>query len=226
MILLVEDDVGTGRSVSLGLSAKGHAVRWVRRGAGVLDLLAMEAVAMAILDAGLPDADGFELCRRIREAGHRLPILILTARGSLDDRLDGFAAGADDYLPKPFAFAELVARVAVLARRATQLAPEPVHWGTLCIDAVRGGVARHGVPLEMEPKPLALFGRLAQARGTVVPRQDLIDVGWGQNAVIADNTLDVAISALRKRLADLAPEFTVKAIKGQGFRLELADLVP
>ena len=103
MILLVEDDVGIGRSISQGLSAKGFALRWLRQGAGVPDHLATGEVSVVILDVGLPDVDGFELCRQIRAAGHNLPILMLTARGALDDRLEGFEAGADDYLPKPFA---------------------------------------------------------------------------------------------------------------------------
>ena len=226
MILLVEDDVGIGRSISQGLSAKGFALRWLRQGAGVPDHLATGEFSVVILDVGLPEADGFELCRQIRAAGHNLPILMLTARGALDDRLEGFEAGADDYLPKPFAFAELVARVAVLARRAEQLLVAPVTFGPLTIDSARVRVLKDGEPLAIEPKPLGLLIQLAIAQGALVPRQALIDAVWGKNAVIGDNTLDVAISALRRGLAKIAPGLLVRVIKGQGYRLEGQDIVP
>lgn len=217
MILLVEDDVAIGSSVSQGLAARGMTVRWLRRGADVPDLAARGEAGVIVLDRGLPDADGLELCRTLRAQGHTMPVLMLTARSSLDDRLEGFEAGADDYLPKPFAFAELVARVSVLARRAGQLPPAPIAYGALLVDGAR--VSRHGAALAMEPKALALLAQLAAARGAVVRRQALIDAVWGEQCAIADNTLDVAISILRRRLAELAPEMSVLAVKGQGFRL-------
>jgi len=225
MILLVEDDVAIGRSVSQGLSAKGFAVRWLRRGADLADQMATGDISVVILDLGLPDGDGLDLCRAMRTAGHSVPILMLTARGGLDDRLEGFAAGADDYLPKPFAFAELVARVAVLARRATQLPPAPISFGSLRVDPGQGQVSRSGAALSMEPKALGLLVQLAKVRGAIVPRQALIEAVWGKDASICGNTLDVAISILRRRLADCAPDITVRAIKGQGFQL-VCDIIP
>ncbi|HZU65087.1 MAG TPA: response regulator transcription factor [Novosphingobium sp.] len=223
MILLVEDDVAIGRSLAQGLAARGFAVRWLRQAAQAAGALDTGEVAVAVLDLGLPDGDGLALCRQWRAAGHRLPVLMLTARAALDDRLEGFAAGADDYLPKPFAFAELAARVEVLARRAAQLPAAPVLWGPFAFDSAAGQVLRDGAPLAFEPKALALLLRLAQARGGVVARDALIDAGWGEMAAVGGNTLDVAISALRRRLADVAPELAVKAVKGQGYQL---DLIP
>jgi DNA-binding response OmpR family regulator len=226
MILLVEDDVAIGRSVTQGLGAKGFAMRWLRQGGQVMEVVARGQVDVVILDLGLPDGDGLDLCRALRGGGYAMPILMLTARTTLDDRLEGFAAGADDYLSKPFAFAELVARVGVLARRAAQLVPAPVTYGALAVDRSTGQVSRHGEALSLEPKALALVGRLIEGHGQVVARQSLIDAVWGMDAVVADNTLDVAISALRRRLAEAAPDLTLRSIKGRGFQLESADLIP
>ena len=206
MILLVEDDVMIGRTVVQGLSARGHVVRWLRHGAGLLDV-------------GLPDGDGFALCRAMRVAGYTMPVLMLTARGALDDRLEGFDAGADDYLPKPFAFAELAARVAVLVRRSAQLLPPPIAFAGLTLDRLTGEVRRDGRPVVAEPRTLALLGELVRARGAIVPRQRVIDAVWGEDSVISDNTLDVAVSALRRRLADVAPDLAVRAVRGQGLHL-------
>lgn len=226
MILLVEDDVAIGRSVAQGLGAKGFVLRWLRQGGQVMEAVAQEQVDVVILDLGLPDGDGLELCRALRARGYAMPILMLTARGTLDDRLEGFEAGTDDYLPKPFAFAELVARVGVLARRAAQLPLAPITYGALAVDRVTGQVTRHGAALVLEPKALALMGRLIMGHGDVVARQALIDAVWGMDAVVADNTLDVAISALRRRLVEAAPDLVLRSIKGRGFQLESADLIP
>ena len=224
MILLVEDDVAIGRSVSQGLAAKGFDVRWLRGAAEMRTAIVAGGIDVVILDIGLRDGDGLDLCRTLRAAGHTMPVLMLTARGSLDDRLEGFEAGADDYLPKPFAFAELVARVSVLARRAAALPPAPVRCGSLTLDRASGQVTRNGEVLHIEPKAFALLVQLAAAQGAVVSRQALIDAVWGE-AVITGNRLDVAISALRRHLAHAAPEIRVLAVKGLGFQLSGPDIV-
>ncbi|WP_206240563.1 response regulator transcription factor [Novosphingobium terrae] len=225
MILLVEDDVAIGSSVSQGLAARGFPIRWLRRGAELLDQVNAGEVSVVILDLGLPDGDGLDLCRQLRAQGHHMPVLMLTARGTLDDRLEGFEAGTDDYLPKPFAFAELVARITVMARRAQQLAPAPISFGSLSVDQAKGQVLRHGEKLTMEPKAHALLLQLAARRGALMPRQTLIDTVWGEDSSITDNTLDVSISILRRRLAQSAPELAVRAIKGQGVQL-VCSLIP
>lgn len=219
MILLVEDDVMIGRTVVQGLSARGHVVRWLRHGTGLLDALMAGTIAVVLLDVGLPDGDGFALCRAMRAAGYTMPVLMLTARGALDDRLEGFDAGADDYLPKPFAFAELAARVAVLVRRSAQLLPPPIAFAGLTLDRLTGEVRRDDRPVTAEPRTLALLGELIRARGAIVPRQRVIDAVWGEDTVISDNTLDVAVSALRRRLAEVAPDLAVRAVRGQGLHL-------
>ncbi len=223
MILLVEDDVTIGRSVAQGLGAAGFAVRWLRQAAEVAGVVAAGDVDVVILDVGLPDGDGMAICRALRAAGHGMPVLMLTARASLDDRLDGFEAGADDYLPKPFAFAELVARVRVLARRAAERRPDPLVFGGLSVDPLAGVVHWHGDALALEPKGVAVLAQLVRARGEVVPRARLIDAVWGA-AEITDNALDVVVSALRRRLAGVAPGLQVRTARGVGLWIE-TDMV-
>ena len=223
MILLVEDDVTIGRSLAQGLGAAGFAVRWLRGGAQVMEAVAGGEVRVVVLDVGLPDADGMELCQRLRAQGYGLPVLMLTARASLDDRLDGFAAGADDYLPKPFAFAELVARVKVLVKRAGERRPDPIVYGDLRIDGLMGEARWAGELLALEPKGLAVLCVLARARGAVVERGALIDAVWGE-AEITDNALDVVVSGLRRRLAAGAPGVMVRTVRGAGLALDLIPL--
>ncbi|WP_298199113.1 response regulator transcription factor [Novosphingobium sp.] len=221
-VVLVEDDVGIGRAIVQGLSAQGLDVHWQRTGAGLLDRLVGGTCRALILDIGLPDTDGFTLCREVRAAGIDLPVLMLTARTALDDRLDGFAAGADDYLAKPFAFAELVARVAVLVRRGERLRPGPVRWEDLELDRDAATAQWQGVPLRLDPRSFAILAELATRRGGIVPRTQLVDAVWGSEAVMSDNAVDVAISTLRRRLADAGVPVAVRALRGQGFALERA----
>lgn len=222
MILLVEDDVTIGRSLAQGLGAAGFVVRWLRSGAQVAPVLAEGGVAVVVLDVGLPDGDGMAICRGMRADGYGVPVLMLTARASLDDRLDGFAAGADDYLPKPFAFAELLARLRVLVRRAQERRPDPIVFGPLAVDPLAGEARWQGQVLALEPKGLAVLAELARARGAVVDRARLIDAVWGV-AEITDNALDVVVSALRRRLAQGAPGLVVKTVRGAGLGLDLAN---
>ena len=228
-VLLVEDDVGIGRFVSQGLVARGISLRWERTGRDVEGLIATGGYNLAILDLGLPDADGLDLCAAIRNMEIGVPIVMLTARGSLDDRLDGFAAGADDYLAKPFAFEELVARVDVLLRRDRERKPDPVRFDALRLDPAAQIATWQGQAIDLDPRGFALLLALAKASGEVVPRQSLIETIWGGDADITDNALDVCASALRRRLGVSAPRLLVQAQRGRGLSLGLrgeADLSP
>ena len=156
-LLLVEDDVGIGRFVSQGLSQRGWHVHWERSAAAVAALVATGKFNVVVLDLGLPDRDGLEICSEIRAAGSGLPILMLTARGALDDRLKGFAAGTDDYLSKPFAFEELAARVTVLLRRDRERQPDPLHYGKLTVTPASSSASWDGSLLELDPRGFALL---------------------------------------------------------------------
>ncbi|QLC22423.1 response regulator transcription factor [Parasphingopyxis sp. CP4] len=222
-ILLVEDDVGIGRFISQGLRARGCDVRWEREGRDVVALAGSGEFNTIILDLLLPDSDGIDLCADIRAADVGTPILILTARTGLDDRLDGFAAGADDYLRKPFAFAELIARVEVLLRRDGSRKPDPITYGRLVIDPLTGQAEWEGRPVEAGRRTKTLLLALARASGDVVGRDALIEEIWGNNAEITDNSLDVCVSALRRILKASSVPLEIKVYRGQGVALRLSD---
>ena len=220
-LLLVEDDVGIGRFVSQGLSQRGWHVHWERSAAAVAALVATGKFNVVVLDLGLPDRDGLDICAEIRAAGSGLPILMLTARTALDDRLEGFAAGADDYLSKPFAFEELAARVTVLLRRDRERQPDPLHYDKLTVAPANASASWDGSPLELDPRSFALLLTLTRAVGEVVSRPELIAQIWGEEADVSDNALDVCASALRRRLGMVTKQLTVQAVRGQGLSLQI-----
>ena len=221
-ILLVEDDVGIGRFISHGLRARGLTVHWERVGKHVRSLAAVGRFNTIILDLLLPDSDGLELCSEIRKAELGIPILVLTARTGLDDRLDGFSAGADDYLAKPFAFLELVARVQALLKRDRLRKPDPIIVGPLRADPNTSSVTWAGEPVELGRRSLAMLLVLARARGAVVSRSTLLDEIWG-NDIVTDNALDACASALRRSLASVTEHAVIEAARGQGYALRVKE---
>lgn len=220
-ILLVEDDAGVGRFVERGLLACGYDVLWERDGSRVMDLLAEHRFSGAVIDLGLPDCDGIDLCRAIRDAGRQLPVLMLTARGGLQDRLDGFAVGADDYLPKPFAFEELVARLGAIVRRGAAAVSLYPHFGTLSIDVARGAAFIGGDSLTLSSREFALLSALVARGGEVATRAALAKAVWGEEEV-SENALDVYVSYLRRRLSQHSDAPAIATVRGVGFRLAVS----
>lgn len=221
-ILLVEDDPGIGRFVSRGLSAEGFAVHWLHSGRDVRESLKTNAFAAAILDLGLPDIDGTELCSGIRRDGVGTPILVLTARDSLDDKLDGFRCGADDYLTKPFAFEELLARLKVLTRRRSAETGE-----TLTVDALRLDLGVRAAFVGTAPVPLSrrefdVLACLARNRDAPVSRQAILDQAWGPGTDVAENTVDVYVGYIRRQLASHADAPHIETVRSVGFQLTQA----
>jgi DNA-binding response OmpR family regulator len=217
-ILLVEDDAGIGRFVNRGLAARGHQVAWERTAARVQTLAATGRFDAVLLDLGLPDGDGLEICRKLRETDN-IPVMMLTARDAVEDRLEGFEAGADDYLPKPFAFEELIARLRVIERRVAERAPEPLRYGDLTVDLVLREAHCVGRPIPLGGKAFDLLFQLVRTKGAVIGRQCLIHALWGADADITDNVLDVHVGSLRRRLAAAGTLMTIETVRGQGFRL-------
>lgn len=222
-ILLVEDDPGIGRFASRGLAAEGFEVDWLQTGAEALQALAARPYAAAILDLGLPDMDGLELCRRMRRQGADIPVLMLTARETLADRLDGFRAGADDYLPKPFAFEELLARLIVLARRGEALREQTVAVGGLRVDLRGRQASCDGQPLALSNREFEVLACMAQRPGEAVTRQEFLDRVWGADADFNQNTVDVYIGYLRRQLAGCDDAPRIETVRGVGFRLVAAE---
>lgn len=217
-ILLVEDDPGIGRFVSRGLAAEGFAVEWLRTGRTAPERLRSEAFSVAILDLGLPDIDGAELCSALRREGVQTPILMLTARDSLEDKLDGFRCGADDYVCKPFAFEELLARLNVLARRGARRG-EVLAAGALRLDLDARTASVGAEPLALSPREFDVLACLARSPEAAVSRQEMLDRVWGAAADVAPNAVDVYVGYLRRRLAALPDAPKIQSLRGVGFRL-------
>jgi DNA-binding response OmpR family regulator len=215
-ILLVEDDPGIGRFVSRGLAAEGHAVDWLRRGLEAAPKLKSDAYTCVILDLGLPDVDGLELCRELRIEGIETPILMLTARDALDDKLDGFKSGADDYLSKPFAFEELLARLTAVARRGGGVT---LKAGTLALDLRARTAAVGAEPLDLPRREFDVLASLVRHAGKVVRREQILDEAWGLERDVAPNAVDVYVGYLRRRLAGQAAAPAIETVRGMGFRL-------
>lgn len=221
-ILLVEDDPGIGRFVSRGLAAEGLEVEWLQTAAEALEALRARPYAAMILDLGLPDMDGLELCRRMRAQGIDAPVLMLTARETLTDKLDGFGAGADDYLSKPFAFEELLARLTVLARRGEMLREQAVTAGPLRLDLRGRQASCGGAPLALSNREFDVLACMAKNLGKPVTRQEFLDEVWGADADFNQNTVDVYIGYLRRQLAACRGAPRIETVRGVGFRLAVA----
>ncbi|WP_225828415.1 response regulator transcription factor [Streptomyces naphthomycinicus] len=215
-ILVVEDDHALRDVLRRGLYEEDFDPVPAADGATALRLATAD-VAAAVLDVGLPDADGRDVCQAMRANGFLAPVIFLTARHQLTDRLSGFSAGGDDYLPKPFHLAELVARLrAVLKRTATTTAAAA---GDLVLDAVDHSVTVHGARITLSPTEFRLLATLTAAHGTLVRRRDLVRAGWPEGAQVSDNTLDQYLSRLRRKLREAGSGLTIGTARGIGHRL-------
>jgi two-component system response regulator MprA len=216
-VFVLEDDAELRSLVRRGLAEEGFTVQTAATAAELLERMADEESDVLVVDIGLPDADGRDVVQALRARGVGTPVLFLTARDALPDRLAGFAAGGDDYLTKPFAFAEFVARLRALLRRGgADLALEA---GGMRLDPATHAVSSHGEHRELTPTEFRILARLAAAPGAAVRRRELIQAAWPHGAIVHDNTLDVYIGRLRRKLGDLpaAPEITT--VHGIGYSL-------
>ncbi len=218
LILIVEDDHELRAVVRRSLEEEGFAVSGVGTGREAMKRISEQAPDALIIDVGLPDADGRDLCQALRAMGIQSPVLFLTARDALSDRLAGFGAGGDDYLTKPFSLAELTARVrAVLSRvgvdgkvNAAGLRLDPTSHEATC--------GEHSVRLT--PTEFRLLGAVAAQAGRAVRRRDLVRAAWPDGAVVHDNTIDVYVARLRRKLRALPGAPTIATMHGIGYRLQ------
>jgi two-component system OmpR family response regulator len=220
-ILLVEDDPKAARLLARGLEEEGYAVT-LAASAEQAAPLADTGCALVILDWMLPGQDGAALCRAWRQRGMRLPVLMLTARDTLSDRVAGLDSGADDYLVKPFEFDELLARVRALLRRAAPPQPQvlqPVRLGDLVLDPLARTVAFDARNLALTPKEYTILVLLAARPGAVVSRMHLAEQVWHADLIAIDNLIDVHIKNLRRKVLDAGSSLQVETVRGQGFRL-------
>lgn len=215
-ILVVEDDHALRDVLLRGLRDEDFDAVPAQDGATALRL-ARDDFAGVVLDVGLPDADGRDVCQAMRANGLRFPIVFLTAHHRLTDRLSGFSAGGDDYLPKPFHLAELVARLRAALKRS---GPRPATaTGDLVLDAVRHRLTVHGSEVDLTPTEFRLLAALMAASGGIVRRRELIRAGWPEGAHVSDNTLDQYLTRLRRKLRHSGSELTVTTARGIGHRL-------
>ncbi|MFB6601882.1 response regulator transcription factor [Streptomyces noursei] len=215
-ILVVEDDHALRDVLRRGLDDEGFAPVLAADGAMALRLTAHDIDAV-VLDVGLPDADGRDVCQAMRANGLVAPIVFLTARHHLTDRLSGFSAGGDDYLPKPFHLAELVARLRAMLKRA---APSVVATaGSLVLDATQHTARAGAAEVDLSPTEFRLLATLVAASGNLVRRRDLIRAAWPDGAQVSDNTLDQYVSRLRRKLRAARSDLTLHTVRGIGNRL-------
>lgn len=214
-ILLVEDDAALAAGLVQALRTRGYAVNHVSRGRLALTALKTEAPGIVVLDLGLPDMDGLQVLRAIREHDRNLPVLVLTARNTVDDLVEGLDRGADDYLAKPFAMSELFARLRALERRLGSGASSEIRVGGVSLDGARLEVRRDGVPVELSRREYMLLKALMQNAGKVLGRPALEShlYGWGEE--VASNALEVHVHHLRRKLG---AQF-IQTVRGVGYRI-------
>jgi two-component system response regulator QseB len=214
-ILLVEDDKMIGGAVQTGLRRQGLAVDWVQDGLAARSALKTEPFELVLLDLGLPGMDGLQLLKSLRAAGNRVPVLILTARDAVTDRIKGLDAGADDYLVKPFDLDELAARVRAVARRNTgRAAPIVEHLG-VTLDPANHVVTSNGETVNLSQREFSLLAALLERPGHVLSRATLEErlYGWGEE--VESNAIEVHIHNLRKKLG---PDY-IQNVRGVGYRV-------
>ena len=215
-ILIAEDDPQLGDAVQRGLREEGFECRLAPTAALFLEFVERESPDGLIIDIGLPDADGRDLCHALRARGITAPVVFLTARDALPDRLSGFAAGGDDYLTKPFAFAELVARLRALLRRN---AVPGAGAGRLHVDPLDHAAHFGGESVPLTPTEYRLLALLAARGGEVVRRAELVRAGWPHGAIVHDNTLDAYIARLRRKIRTMPGAPELATVHGVGYSL-------
>ena len=221
-VLIVEDDPRLGRLLQRLLAEERHVVDLAVGGEEALELVesggGFDAV---ILDVGLPDVTGFEVARRMRSHGHRVPILMLTARDAVADRINGLDAGADDYVVKPFAYEEVSARLRALARRAAGSARDDgvvLSSGPIALDETRRRVTVDGRPIELTLREFSLLECLLRHPGHALSRDQLLDMAWPFGVAVTPNTVDAFVTFLRRKLGPRGAA-RIETVRGIGYRL-------
>jgi two-component system response regulator MprA len=216
-ILLVEDDQELRALLKRGLEQEGFAVTGAGTGAEAMQRAGASTPDALVIDVGLPDADGRDLCQALRAQGIQAPVLFLTARDALADRLAGFGAGGDDYMTKPFSLAELTARLRALLHRAGVTGA--VNAAGLRIDPTTFEVSCGTESVRLTPTEFRLLGALAAQADRTVSRRELVRVAWPDGAIVHENTIDVYLARLRRKLRMLEGAPTITTVHGVGYRL-------
>lgn len=227
-ILIVEDESRIADFVKRGLEAEGYRVEVARTGQDGLKLAATSNSQLMVLDLMLPDIDGREICRRLRQANNAIPILMLTALDSLEDRVSGLKLGADDYLTKPFSFAELVARIEALLRRSNDYRHDKpkIAVADLSLDRETHAVTRGGRTIELTAKEFALLDLLASAPGKPFSRTRILEHVWGYDSDPLTNIVEVYIRHLRRKIDDGQDLKLIQTMRGVGYKISAPEPPP
>jgi DNA-binding response OmpR family regulator len=218
-LLLVEDDVMVASGIKLGLSGAGYAVDWVGSAEKAIEALGADAFDAAIIDIGLPRSDGLELTRQMRQTGHTLPVMILTARDALQDRVQGLDMGADDYMVKPFELPELLARLRALLRRSQAATSALLTFGSLTLDTALRQAHANGQSIELGPREWTVMEYLLLQAPKPAAKDKILAALTGWDKEITANAVEVYISRLRSKLEPHG--IALRSIRGFGYRLEL-----
>jgi two-component system, OmpR family, response regulator len=216
-IVIVEDDDELRAVLARGLSEEGFKVDSVASGTQLLERVGQTTPDAFVIDIGLPDSDGRDLCQALRARGVDAPVLFLTARDALVDRIAGFDAGGDDYLSKPFAFVELVARLQALLRRTG--GDGALETGGLRLDPITHAAADASGEVTLTPTEFRLLARLMARPGEAVRRRDLVRAGWPRGAIVRENTLDAYVARLRRKLRGLEHAPEIATVHGVGYKI-------
>ena len=222
-LLIIEDEHPMRTALAEALTAKGYRVRTADDGESGLELACSEPFDLVLLDVMMPGLDGYAVCRSLRDRGRDMPVLMLTAKAMVDDRVEGLDCGADDYLVKPFSLRELFARVRALLRRHERetAIPDQLQIGPARIDFRAGTITRDGLSDSLPSKELGMLRLLVARRGETIRRETFLDVVWGYHAFPSNRTVDNYIASLRQRLEpDPANPVHLVTVRGEGYRLE------
>jgi two-component system copper resistance phosphate regulon response regulator CusR len=223
-ILIIEDETKTADYLRQGLSEAGFVVDLARNGLDGHHLAMTDVYDLIVLDVMLPDIDGWRIVESLRGSGKRTPVLFLTARDSVEDRVKGLELGADDYLVKPFAFSELLARVRSLLRRGnTTVMEDRLQVADLILDLPRRRAVRSGTRINLTSKEFALLELLVRRQGEVLPRSLIASQIWDMNFDSDTNVIDVAIRRLRAKIDDAYTPKLIHTVRGMGYTLEIPD---
>ena len=221
-ILVVEDEHRIAAAIKKGLEQERYAVDLAYSGTEGLDLAVDQEYDVIILDRMLPEMDGLTICRQLRKQDNHTPILLLTAKGQTSDRVEGLNAGADDYLPKPFAFEELVARVRALSRRNTRATSVVLKAGSLTLDTIAFTVSRSNKSILLSSKEFSLLEYLLRHQRVVLTKEQIIAHVWDYDADVLHNTVEVYIKNLRQKIDRPFPKEAplIKTVRGFGYKIE------
>ncbi|HEX9541543.1 MAG TPA: response regulator transcription factor [Streptosporangiaceae bacterium] len=219
-LLVVEDEERIASFLAKGLRAHGYSVEWVSSGREALLRVTEADISLVILDLGLPDLDGLEVLEGLRERGATVPVLVLSARGRVDDRVKGLNLGADDYLAKPFAFEELLARIRANLRPRTTDSPGVLRVGGIRVDVLQREVTIDGRPVSLSAREFSLLKAFVGHPLQVLSRQELLSMAWGMNFDPRTNLVDVYVGYLRRKLG----EAVIETVRGAGYCLRVDGL--